>query len=153
MLTCTPQSLWTWNFTVSGPNGEEGSITHRWCSEQGTLTWKGESFEIVKHGTFSGSWSLERDYNVLVSARKVSAFARSFVLTTDSSQLDLRAVSMFGRTFELRQAGLKVGLIYPKHLFSRACFVDCSKGVSELESLFALWLVVLMWRRSSRNNS
>jgi hypothetical protein len=153
MLTCTPQSLCSWNFTVSGPNGEDGAITFRWCSEQGTLTWKGESFEIVKHGVFSGSWSLEQNQNVLVSARKLSSFSRSFVLSTETRSLELHAVSMFQRSFELRHAGLKVGLIYPKHVFSRASFIDCSEEVTELEALFAFWLVALMWKRSSRHKS
>jgi len=153
MLTCNPQSLWSWNFTVSGPNGELGSITHRWCSEQGTLIWKGEPFEIVKHGVFSGVWSLEHNHSVLVNARKLSAFSRSFVLTTGSMQVELQAVSMFRRSFELRQAGLSVGLIYPKHAFSRVSFIDCTDEISEVESLFAFWLVVLMWKRSRRHKS
>lgn len=150
-LTCLPQSF-SRNFRIRGTTGAEAGLTFNWF-EQGTIDWNGAKYKVVKHGPYSGHWTLEGSDGVVIDARK-EAFTRTFVLEGDSSgRMTLQAQELFTRDFELRQASDVVGTIRPMHMFTRQATIDCNGKVDELTQLFAFWLVVITWRRAANNSN
>ena len=152
MLTCLPRSICSWNFLVRGTTGGEAGLTFNWFTEQGTIDWNGTEYQVVKHGLFSGHWTLEGPEGVVVEAQKTSAFTRTFDLDTDSGPWTLQAQSVFTRAFELARSGTQFGTIVPMHMFTRRATIDCEEEVDELTQLFAFWLVVITWKRAAKNN-
>jgi hypothetical protein len=153
MLTCLPRSICSWDFRIRGTTGGEAILTFNWFTEQGTISWNGTEFEVVKHGPFSGHWTLESPQGVVTKAQKTSAFTRTFELESESGLITLQARSVFTRAFELLQTGNSVGTIVPMHAFTRRATIQCTDQVDELTQLFAFWLVVITWKRAAKNNN
>jgi hypothetical protein len=152
MLTCLPRSICSWDFRIRGTTGGEANLTFNWFTEQGTVEWNGTVYDVVKHGPFSGHWTLEWPDGVVIEAQKTSAFARRFELESDSGPITLQALSIFTRAFELLQTDSVVGTITPMHPFTRRATIQCQARVDELTQLFSFWLVVITWKRAARNN-
>ncbi len=153
MLTCLPRSICSWNFLIRGTTGGEAALTFNWFTEQGTIDWNGTEYEVVKHGPFSGHWTLEGPDGVVIEAQKTSAFTRTFELDCESGLVTLQAQSVFTRVFELLQSSDVVGTIQPMHMFTRRATIDCDEGVDEPTQLFAFWLVVITWKRAAAKNN
>ena len=159
MLTCLPRSICSWNFLVRGTMGGEAGLTFNWFTEQGTIDWNGTEYEVVKHGPFSGHWTLEIPGRVVMNAQKSSAFTRTFELDGSCGPLTLQARSMLTREFEIFDAEKLVGTIVPMHMFTRRAKiftearVDCDSKLSELAQLFAFWLVALTWKRATKSDN
>lgn len=118
-------------------------MTFNGFTEQGTIYWNGTEDDVVKHGSSSGHWTLQRDGEVVIDAQKTSAFTRTLELVTDGGPVTLQAQSVFTRGFDLLQSGTPVGTILPMHMFTRRATIDCGAEVEELTQLFAFWLVVI----------
>lgn len=149
MILCLPQGLCSWNFAVTA-NGHSGSVELNWPGEQGAITIDGKHHEVLKHGMFSGQWTLEADSTTLATARKPSPFARSFELTTSSGTVALRAESAVGRTMLLEGAGFN-GVIAPAHPFTRRASITGQLSDFRI-ACFAFWLTALLWRRAAQSD-
>lgn len=152
VLTCLPLSLCSWNYRVLGAAGGEAILNFNYWTEQGTIDFDGVTYDIRKQGALSGRWTLESGGDVYAEAYKPSAMFRRFEITGGDANLVVEAQSAFRRSFSLIKGDMPVGSICPAHAFTRRATIECD-GVSELDQLFAFWLVALLWRRAQKNNS
>lgn len=150
MLTCLPRAICSWNYIVRGTTGGESQLTFNWFTEQGTIQWGGQEYEVVKHGPFSGRWTLEHHAEALIDARKTSPFTRKYELVCEQQTMILQAQSIFARSFELLEDGVSAGTFTPAHPFTRRATIRCHESIDELTQLFAFWLVVITWKRAAK---
>jgi hypothetical protein len=153
MIRCRPKGLFSREFDLQG-DGHQGSLEFNWMSEQGALVADGASFEIDKHGVFSGQWSLLDEGQVVATAKKVSVFRRTFEIESPMGLLELRAESIFTRSFQLKCAGELVARFKANHLFSRSSQIHTADSEVHFPTLaFSFWLILITRRRAQNNNS
>lgn len=150
MLSCIPQSLCSWNYRILDGEAIVAFVTFDFWTEQGSISLRGIDYAIRKHGMFSGHWSVESPAGTYVDGVKPSAMFRQFELNTSRGQLALAPESIIGRGFSLMSSTGLLGTIRPMHPFTCRASIECSGVVSELDQLFAFWLVVLTWRRAAK---
>lgn len=149
MLTCLPQSLCSWNYTVSGASAGPASLHFNFLSEQGTLSLGHITYAVRKHGPLSGFWTLEHAGVVYAEAHKPSLWQHRFNVRGAETALTVASTSLFMRQYEIRQGYVPVGSIRPVHAFTRRAIIQSANHVPELLQLFSFWLVVLLWRRDT----
>jgi hypothetical protein len=152
MLTCTPVSLFSWNYTVKHPTQSQASVEFDWFTEQGRIRGTLGTFEVRKHGLLSGRWTLERNGQVMCEATKPS-LSRVFEIRQENLRITLQAAHPFTRTFHLLEQGQPIGTITPLHPFSRRATVHCTRQIPETVQLFCFWLTAMSWRRRYYNNN
>jgi len=149
MILCLPKGICSWNFDLSEA-GHSASVEFDWMGEQGAMTIDGKRHEVRKHGVFSGHWTLEANSTTVATARKSSAFTRSFDLATSSGGAVLRAESAFGRTMLLEGADFHA-VIMPAHPFTRRASITGQIPDFRI-TCFAFWLAALVWRRAAQSD-
>ena len=153
MIRCIPRGICSWNYLLEG-EGHRGTLESAWIGEQGAITVDAIAFEIQKQGVFSGCWTLEHEGQEVASARKSSAFARTFEIQDPSGDFVLRATSPLGRSFRLERPEEVIATFCPDHAFTRRATIEISVAKWDLPTVyFSFWLVVLMWRRASQSSS
>ena len=152
-IECLPKSLCSWDFTARGLSSGGATVEYNWLTEQGRIIDAHRTFDIRKHGAFSGHWTLEQAGEVVAEAHKPSAMFRSFEVTGGAMQFTLRAESALTRAFEITVGQETIGSIRPAHAFTRRATIHCADTIPEHLQLFAFWLVGLTWRRSASSNS
>jgi hypothetical protein len=131
MIRCRPKGLFSREFDLQG-DGHQGSLEFNWMSEQGALVADGASFEIDKHGVFR----------------------RTFEIESPMGLLELRAESIFTRSFQLKCAGELVARFKANHLFSRSSQIHTADSEVHFPTLaFSFWLILITRRRAQNNNS
>lgn len=149
MIECLPAGICSWNYLLRG-DGQEARIEFNWMGEQGRLRVGDEEFRIEKDGVFSGSWRMESAQGTLFTARKTSAFTRSFEIAGGGAQTNLHAASAFGRTMILDSGGQQC-VIAPAHPFTRRATMSGTCDDFRLAA-FAFWLTGLIWRRAAHSS-
>lgn len=152
MLTCQPQSFFSWDYRVQGAVAGPALLTFDSFAEEGGITLGAVQYTIRKQGALSGRWNLLRDGKILAEAHKPDAFTRLFQIRTAKSQVSARAESPFSRRYAIIQDRRKVGTIRPIGFFRRQVRIECSSAVPELAQLFCFWLAVMTWRRAQNRN-
>tara|TARA_R100000027_G_scaffold8406_1_gene6229 strand:+ start:10191 stop:10670 length:480 start_codon:yes stop_codon:yes gene_type:complete len=155
MLICTPKSIFSWDFIIreSGDLSNKGFVEFNWMTEQGSIRFLDKSFSVDKRDWLSGHWSLVLDDQKIAQAEKVSAFSRSFELSTEEGALRLKASNPLQRRFEILSGDSCIGRIAPVGPFVRKAQIRCAETVSVETQLFCFWLAALMWKRSSQSSA
>ena len=152
-IRCLPKGICSWHFDLTGDQ-HRGTLELSWVKESGSISINEMSFDIQKHGIFSGHWTLRHDGNEVASAKKTSAFTRTFELEDPAGKLLLSAESAFQRSFHLQRDGEVVARMFPDHPFTRRAKIEIAAQDWDAPIIyFSFWLVVLMWRRASQNNN
>lgn len=153
MITCTPLGICSWKFDLRG-DGHRARVAFAMAGESGSITTDGETFEVRKQGFMSGEWNLERSREVVASARKCSAFTRSFELEGPMGAVLLRAESAFTRSYLIERDEDPLAVIRPAHAFTRRATIELRADSYDWPTIcLAFWLTVLMRRRAARRNS
>ena len=150
MLTAQPASIFGWDFELRGSFTALASFN--WLGESGAIQVAGDTFQVVKQGWLSGQWTLEQGGAVYARATKTGVFSRSVEISTGSMTLTIRAQSPFTRGFDLEADGRPVGSVVPDHAFTRRSTLSIADRVPAELQVFAFWMIVLLWRRASRND-
>lgn len=149
-IQCSPRGLCSWDYLLQG-KGHRAIAEFDWFGEKGRLDIDHQSHTVSKQGFFSGEWSLKSTGGTIFTARKSSAFTRTFEIHGPTASATLRAQSAFGRTMLLQ--GNRVGCsISPAHPFTRRASIVGNCEDFKLAA-FAFWLTALVWRRAAGNNS
>ncbi|MCF7973176.1 MAG: hypothetical protein K9N55_05145 [Phycisphaerae bacterium] len=152
ILKARPRHMLSWGFDLFEDEILLATLTLKWLREGGTFQWNDAQFHLGREGFWSGDFLLTRNDQAMARAKKTSPFTRTFRLEIRGQSMILSARSPFGRTFQLTQHGTIVGTIRPNHLLTRACVLDLPDSMDTPNWVFIFWLVVLMWRRTSRSN-
>ena len=153
MIRCTPKGICSWNFFLDDDD-HHASLDFNWFGEQGAITADGIPFEVIKHGVFSGHWTLDHNRQSVASAQKSSAFTRTFEVRTANDSLVVCAESAFGRGFRIERSGEVIATIRPDHAFTRRATIKILAQKWDFPTIcFAFWLVALIWRREASSSS
>ncbi len=153
MIRCLPKGICSWDFFLEG-EGRQASLEIHWMGEQGSLIADGKLLDVRKHGMFSGHWTLEQGGSILASARKSSAFTRTFEIQDSRETLQLEAESAFRRRFRLQRPEGVIANIVPDHALTRRSNIALLAEDWDFPTIaFAFWLVVLCWRRAAASSS
>jgi hypothetical protein len=149
MLTCTPRSIFSWNYRVSGLASGPATLTFGAFSEQGGISLGGEALVVRKQGLVDAHWILECDGNVRAIASKPSMLLRAFDLVCGDEEFIVKAQSPVTRSYDILAGDSAAGTIEPAHPFTRKAYIKCGPAVSEAAQLFSFWLAALTWRRAA----
>lgn len=150
MIQCTPHSIFSAGFTLSG-SIPDAVVDFSWFTESGTISFPEQSFEIKKDGMFSGRWLLGQNGRTVMVAEKTSAFRRAVEIKYQDNIFYLRAQSAFGRSMNLTGPGT-MATIEPAHPFTRRSTISGSLPGPAVTA-FAFWLTALLWKRAANNNN
>ena len=153
IIRCLPRGVCSWDFYLTS-EGQEADLEIDWGFEQGSIKIDDVVLDIKKHGAFSGHWTLEVEGKVIASAKKEDAFRRTFMIEDAAGLWTLKAISAFGRSFQILEGSSVVATIRPDHAFTRRATIELqSSSLSFSSAAFAFWLAILMWKRNANNNS
>ncbi len=144
MVTCIPLGVCSWNYRLAH-EGATAVLNFATYSEQGSFEIEGTKFNVLKHGAFSGRWTLNDPVGVIYEARKASPFTRRFELGGAEGSWVLSAVSCLGQSmaFTGHQTDCRME---PVHCFTRRATIQGAFHDFRLVA-FAFWLTALTWRR------
>jgi hypothetical protein len=146
-LACVRDPIRNWDYTVTDESGDVGGLAFEWPFERGIVQTGGRIHRILKHGSFSGRWTLECGEEVAAEGNKPSMMSRRYVLQFGTRQISLKPEFIFIRPFQIVENEQVLGRIAPVHPLAWDSTVRCSDSVPKLIQLFCLWLTVLSWRR------
>lgn len=155
-IRCVPRGLFSWNFELSG-HDQQALLEFAWLGEGGRITIDGVVNAVAKESLLKGQWSLTesdtqrfRPAEPVLNAHKVSAFMRTFEITSPDGLVMLEAQSIWSRVMTLRGAGFGAEL-RPRHMFTRGSVIE-GEIPDFRTACFAFWLAVLLWRRQAQSD-
>jgi len=152
VLEARPKQLMSWGFNLFEGGIHVTTLNMRWFTEAGTFQWNHTPYQLGREGFRSGDFFMASENRVIARGRKTSAFLRKFRLNIQDRELILSAKAPFLRTFQLTEQAMIMGTIRPNHALTRKCMIDLPDELDTARRVFIFWLVVLMWRRTSRSN-
>jgi hypothetical protein len=153
MLECTPHSVFSWNYSVSGLALGTAQLTFESFSDQGFIAFGETRLRVRKEGWINPRWTLEHDGNAVAFAKKRGMFGRSFDLICREGALLLKPQTLITRGYDILLEDTVVGAIEPEHLLTRKARVECEVTVSEITQLFCFWLVAMVWRSTTDSSA
>ena len=154
LLKCAPKHLFTWNSTVIGPN-VDAELTFYWINENGVIQLKDlegdREIEIQKQGWLSGEWKAFSSHGSEILAQKSSSFSKTVQFFSHGESYQLEKINLFNRSMALTGPDCEIE-IRPNHIFTKRCMITGMAKDMNLV-LFATWMTLLLWRRSSRRNN
>jgi hypothetical protein len=118
-----------------------------WWREAGKFKLDGEQYTVGRRGLANGLFYVERDGELLASADKPSAFFNRFTVQYDDQEYELSRRSLFGRAFDLKLNGSRVGSMNPTSIFTRSAKAQLPNEISAPVQVFITWLVLVIWKR------
>lgn len=147
MIEADPYNIFSWNYFLEGM-GHQAYWDKKWTSEQCSVLIDGDLYDIRKHGPGSGTWSLLREGDVLMTARKQSALRRSFVIDGRDGPLQVMSYGALSRSFFIGRGRDVIAEIIPRNPFSRKATINVfAEDLDFRTTVLAFWLVVITWRR------
>ncbi|HIG86173.1 MAG TPA: hypothetical protein EYQ25_03940 [Planctomycetes bacterium] len=129
------------------------TVNIRWWREAGKFKLDGEQYTVGRRGLASGLFYVERDGELLASANKPSAFFNRFTVDYDGQEYELSRRSFFGRAFDLKLNGSRVGSMNPTSIWTRSARVHLPNEITAPVQVFITWLVLVLWRRMQQSNA
>lgn len=148
-IQCNPRGLCSFDYILTGSNGEEAEARYPMMSEHGELIINGIRLAIRKGGLLSGTWRLEENGQVLAEAKK-QGLSYSFDIETDLIAYRLERPSFWSGAMRLTGPDTSC-LIERVHSFTRRARISGEIGNFSIAA-FAFWLTGMLWRRSSQGS-
>lgn len=150
MLLCVPQTIFSWNHSVSGLAIGVAQLTLERFSDQGAIAFGDTKLRVRKEGWINPRWALELDGNTVASAKKRGVFRYLYDLTCDEGALLLKPHAWTATGgYDLLLGDAVVGVVEPEYLRTRKSRAKFEATVSEVTQLFSLWLIVMVWRNTT----
>jgi hypothetical protein len=149
MLTATPRSWYSWDFTLAKNGTTLADIDLSSWREKGTLTVANSSCRVYREGLLSGAFVLESRGTVVARAHKPSAWTRRLLIEFGGAQFELKPESSFTRGFKLLKDERIVGTLSPASFLNRRINVELPEDLPLQLRAFVVWLTVLLWRREA----
>jgi hypothetical protein len=155
MLTAVPMSWFSWNFRLREPGGASiGEVKLSAWRERGAVELAGKSYRIRRDGLLGPFLMEASDGAVVAMATKPSALRSEFVVSDDVHTYELKAVSMFQRTFHVYRDDERLGAIVPDSFLGRQASLQFPGDTPPLMmQAFLAWLTLLLWKRAAAASS
>jgi hypothetical protein len=124
-----------------------------WWREAGKFKLDGEQYTVGRRGLANGLFYVEQDGELLASADKPSAIFNRFTVHYDDQEYELSRRSLFGRAFDLKLNGSRVGSMNPTSIFTRSAKVQLPDEISAPVQVFITWLVLVIWKRMRQSHA
>lgn len=151
-ITATPASWISYAYDVLGNGVKLCTVNVGWLRDVGQFELEGVTHQIRREPMW-GDWVLTARGREVARANKPSAMFRSFTLTTAGRSYTLSALSAFGRSFTLEEGDETVGHVSPAGWFTRKIKTHFPPDMPLAAKVFAIWLVVIMWKRGDESNN
>jgi hypothetical protein len=120
MLRAIPESLLSWTFSLWDGNQKVGEANFDWFKHTGRLKAGDATYQVDPGACGNGPYRLLRGNQVISEAQEVRRFLRNgYVVAYGERQYELKATSLLGRGFEVREGGKCVGRIEPEGAVTR----------------------------------
>jgi hypothetical protein len=151
MLTATPTNWSIWNFAISDEGDNEiAQVTTGWFTGSANIEVDGVSYTASRQGIF-GDFVLDLNGEILISAKKPSAFSRSFTVSFGGREYILEAESAVSRRFILFDGDNEIGSIDPENMMTTDASIHLPEDLPHFAQTFIFFLAMILWKRG--NNS
>lgn len=147
MLHARPKGFLSSDYVIEEEGRAVAALDLSVWRERGTLELDEGTFSLSREGLLRGVFTLEGQGRTVARATKPSVLRSTFELRVGGERYHLGRRSIFGRAFDLESRGRVIGSIRPTSFLSRSADVDLPRDWSLATRLFAVWLVLVMWRR------
>lgn len=151
MLTATPRSCFSWDYTVSAGDEHLADVDISWWREKGQLVLAGKSYTVYRERPLSGKFILECGGVIVASAEKPSSLTRRMIVEHAGARHELKPANMFSRKFHLHSGPAIVGTLSARGIFSRRMSVDLPETLPLPVRVFVTWLTIMLWRREANS--
>ena len=151
MLRARPVRFLSKKYSVRDGDREIATVSVEWFSDRGTATADGRTMHLDRESIFGGPFTLEHEGVVLAKAYKPSAFRNRFEVEIDKARVELKREGLLTRSFIVRRGKEVLGRIDAESLFTRRARIDLPDDWPLPFQLFIFWLVLIVWKRMSKN--
>ena len=148
MLTATPRSMFSWDFTAYEDGIAIADIDMAWFGERAEVTIKGCPYCVRRESVLEGTFALKRGDEVLARAVKPSMLVRAFEVEFAERRLEMQALAVWSNEFGLFDAGAQIGRIGRVRWFGWETVIDLPNDIALPVQVFLFWLVLILWRRA-----
>jgi hypothetical protein len=159
MLEAIPMNLFATKFQLQQDNRLLGEIAGAFWGENARLELGDGTYGLYKDGLLGGDYVLERKGEIVARASKPSAFKNIFEVQLPDRRLVLRRASAWSWNrlrlkrnaprFDLFDAEVPIGSIYPVGPFTRHTIIDLPDNWSLPIRAFLFWLAYISWKSQS----
>lgn len=152
MIQCRPYKFFSRSYTLTGLR-KRATLDFEFIREQGTLVVDDVFYEILKTSLTSGEWEISEEGVPFATAKKDSAFSRSFTIQAPIGTLRMHAESAFKHNYFIEKEGELIASISRKNLFHRNATIQIFNQQVEFATLaLAFWFTVVVARRGQRSS-
>lgn len=149
MWSARPEGWLARSYRVEEHRVLVGRLEFGLWSERGALELGERRLSVLREGFWNTEHHLVEAGARRASARTTGFWRRGFALTDGDEAYHLGPSSFTGRSFELTRHGRALGQVRARGAFRRAVDVTLEERLAPELRLFALWLVILAWRRAA----
>ena len=152
-MQAIPVSLLSWKFEIRDGGQRVCRIEQSFFRERGSFFLDGRTYTLGRAAGWGDYWVCKGGEagRILASADKVSFFGRRFDVEIEGDRFELVPKSMFSLGFDLRRDGETIGTIRRAGIFTRKMDIDLPEDLPISLRVFLVWLVLMMFRRSSNS--
>ena len=152
MLTAVPKNWLFWDYELFDERGLAAALDLSGLPEAGTLSIRGNTYEMGREGLVSGAFFLRYQGQVLASATIPGFLLRSYEVVVSPRAYRLEAVWPIMRRFDLHAGDRIAGTVRPVRVFSSKVSIELPDDIPLETQLFIAWLVLLQWKRAFRQS-
>lgn len=152
ILQARPKRLSSWGYEVSSNGRFVAIVDLAWVRERGVIHMDNQEFTVFREGILHGAFFIESHGRTLARAEKPSAMFRAFEVHYGDRLLELRALSIFTRSFGLFEKSRQVGRVRADHWRTWQATIELADDIELPIAIFLFWLVIILWRRAARRD-
>lgn len=153
MLKVRAKALFSEQYEILDGRQMLTTVNIGWWREAGKFRLDGEQYEVGRRGLRTGLFYVEQDGELLASADKPNALFNRFTVQYKDQEYELSRRSLFGRAFDLKLNGSRVGSMTATSTFTRSAKVDLPGELPAPVQVFITWLVLVIWKRLRQSNA
>lgn len=139
----------SWDFTVEG-EGVHAETVLNW-GDDGSITHNGQHYEITNKGMINESWQMLKNGKVILTAKEPKFLRRTYLVTTEHGELELKPSRMMGYGRLLKGAGYDVEYKFV-HPFTKRASISGTYLSADV-MLFGFWLTIAIAKEKADNTA
>ncbi|MEM9379132.1 MAG: hypothetical protein AAGB93_04210 [Planctomycetota bacterium] len=148
MLRVRPSAWWADRATVEDENGVLTRVRTSSWKEAAAFELDGRPYTVRRVG-WPGVFTLRREGQEVATARRLSWFNSRIELTVEGATYGLKLRSLFRSEYVLSRRGRRIGSVRLTSWWTRRAEADFPDEIPRDVQVFAIWLVLAMWKRAS----
>lgn len=146
-MSIVPAHWYSWDFSLTSGDRTIARLDFSSWRERGDIVIRDVTYRVFRASAFGGDFIIETAGHELARASKPSAFRSTIVLQFNGREYTLRQPSIWRREFVIEDDDQQLGTITPANMWTRHATADLPADWPEPVATFAVWLILLMWKR------